>query len=623
MALNPLVDSRDVRFVLYEMLEVDKINRFEKYKDLDRDIFDATIDLAEQIAVDHIYPANALGDKEGVIYNPATKEVKLPEAYKEAFISLKEAGFPGLKFDPEWGGAGMPGIIYRIAMEYFFSASIAFTMYPSLTIGAADLVKNFTSPEIKNRYLKKMISGEWGGTMCLTEPEAGSNVGALKTKAVRQKDGTFLISGQKIFISAGEHDLYENIIHPVLARIEGDPPGSKGVSMFLVPKYLANPDGSLGKRNDVVCSGIEHKMGIKGSATCTLNFGDNGSCVGYLMGKERKGLKAMFQMMNQARLGVAVQGLAVSSSAYLHAVTYAKNRIQGADIAQASNPDAKSVPIIKHQDIKRNLLWMKSNVEAMRMLMSFVNYCVDLSFLEKGEAADEAHALDELLTPVCKAGNSENVWLITAEAIQIYGGYGFCSDYPVEQLARDSKIISIYEGTTGIQGLTLTLRNILMNENLHYYSVFKKRVNQTIEKAAGIVDEKYISAVKDGVKKMDEVIKSLGATLSSMKLYQVAANATPLIRAFSMLCYAWMHLWSMTIAVPKLKELAGNADQKKLNEIIKNNSSAAFYQGKIISARFYIGLEFRKFFGQMDYILSGETAVTDTIDEVFTGAPVE
>jgi hypothetical protein len=341
------------------------------------------------------------------------------------------------------------------------------------------------------------------------------------------------------------------------------------------------------------------------------------------MGEERKGLMGMFQMMNSARLSVAVQGLAISSSAYMHAVTYAKNRIQGKDSGNKSKEEKKSVPIIKHQDIKRTLLWMKSHVEAMRMLTSFGNYCVDISHVEQGEAAKEALAVVEFLNPICKAGNAENAWLITAEAIQIHGGYGFCSDYRVEQLARDSKICSLYEGTKGIIANDLTLRKLLKNQDLYNYSVYRKKINETIDKARGIVDEKYISLVKAGIEKMDDTVKYLKSVMDSGNSRQIDSKSVPLLLAFSMLSYAWMHLWSLSLCIPKLKEITGDAKGEDLENIIKNNVEAAFYHGKILSARFYIGSEFNKFFGQVDYLLSDETAVIEAMEEIFTGAPEE
>jgi alkylation response protein AidB-like acyl-CoA dehydrogenase len=618
MASNPLVDSRDLRFVLFEALEADKLSKYEKFAGFDKDTYEATLELAEQLAVEQVYPANAEADKTGAKYNPETKSVTVPERFKTAMALYRESGFSGLSNGPEWGGMGMPETIYRAVMEYFCSAGVAFSSYDTLKVGACNLIINHGSDELKKIYVEKMVSGQWGGTMCLTEPGAGSDVGALKTKAVKQSDGTYKITGQKIFITAGDNDLYENIIHPVLARIDGDPPGTPGISIFIVPKYHINPDGSVGKPNDVTTTGIEHKMGIKGSATCSLSFGDNDKCVGYLLGQERQGMKIMFQMMNEARLDVSQQALGTASSAYMHAITYAKNRIQGADPAKKG--DFTSVPIVKHPDVKRMLLWMKSQVEAMRMLTLLAAYSADMSHVEKGDAAKEASALLDFLIPLCKAGNSDLAWLVTSEAMQIYGGYGYCSEYPVEQLARDCKILAIYEGTNGIQSMDLTMRKLLMNPEMYNYKVFKKRIAETMAKAKGVVDEKYIAAVKTAVEKMDVTVQKLAELRDQKKILDILAIATPLQQAMRMIAHAWMHLWSLSIATPKLKAIAGDVAGEKVVAKVKDNVEAAFYYGKVLSDRFYLGSELKHLYGFLDYIIAGESAVGESFEDVFTGA---
>ena len=621
MASNPLVDSRDLRFVLFEALEADKLSKYEKFAGFDKDTYEATLELAEQLAVEQVYPANAEADKTGAKYNPETKSVTVPERFKTAMALYRESGFSGLSNGPEWGGMGMPETIYRAVMEYFCSAGVAFSSYDTLKVGACNLIINHGSDELKKIYVEKMVSGQWGGTMCLTEPAAGSDVGVLKTRAVKQADGTYRITGQKIFITAGDNDLYENIIHPVLARIDGDPPGTPGISIFVVPKYHVNPDGSIGKPNDVTTTGIEHKMGIKGSATCSLSFGDNDKCVGYLLGQERQGMKIMFQMMNEARLDVSQQALGTASSAYMHAITYAKNRIQGADSAKKG--DFTSVPIVKHPDVKRMLLWMKSQVEAMRMLTLLAAYSADMSHVEKGDAAKEASALLDFLIPLCKAGNSDLAWLVTSEAMQVYGGYGYCSEYPVEQLARDCKILAIYEGTNGIQSMDLTMRKLLMNPEMYNYKVFKKRIAETMAKAKGVVDEKYIAAVKTAVEKMDATVQKLAELRDQKKLLDILAIATPLQQAMRMVAHAWMHLWSLSIATPKLKAIAGDVAGEKVVAKVKDNAEAAFYYGKVLSDRFYLGSELKHLYGFLDYITAGESAVGESFEDVFTGALVQ
>jgi alkylation response protein AidB-like acyl-CoA dehydrogenase len=624
MSLNPLVDSRDVRFVMFEMLELEKLNRFDRFKDFDRSVYEDTLNLAEKIAMDQFYTSNADGDKIGLKFNPETNEVKVPESFHKGFRAYMDAGFHSLAFSPEIGGMGIPSSVSMAAAEYFNAGNTSLTMYCGSITGAIHIIAAFGSEEVKNMFIPKMIEGQWGGTMCLTEAGAGSDLGALKSKAVKQADGTYLISGQKIFISNGEQDMTSNIIHPVLARIEGDPEGTKGISIFVVPKFLINPDGSLGARNDMVCSGIEHKMGLKGNATSTLNFGDNGKCIGYLLGKEREGMKVMFMLMNAARIHTGVQAEAVSSAAYMHAVTYARNRIQGVHITQSMNPAAPKVPIIEHPDVKRMLLYMKSTIEGMRMLCLFLAYHEDV--MHSSSLPDEVKdstAIVEILTPIVKAGISDAAWLVTAEAMQVYGGYGYCQEYPVEQYARDCKVLSIYEGTNAIQSLDLQMRKILMNKDMFNYSILKKYIAETIAKAKGTVDERYIAPVARGMEKLDEVINMMVKQLQEMKIIALVANATPLQQAMFPLIVAWLHLWSLTLTIPKAKELLGDAKGADRNKIIGDNADAAYYSGRVLSSQFFIGAEFPKFFGRIECIMTNEGAAIKAEADNFTGAPKE
>ena len=621
MAKNQLVDSRDVRFVLYEMLGVDKLNeKISKYEDYDKDIYEDTLNLAETIAVEKFYPSNSESDKEGVKFDPDTNEVAIPESTKEAVQALIDAGFITFTFDPEIGGMGMPGAVSTACMEYFNAGNTAAFMYAGTMTGAAHLIHEYGTEEQVKLYTEKMHEGKWGGSMCLTEPDAGSDVGALKTKAVKQPDGTYKISGTKIFITAGEGDIVENIIHPVLARIEGDPAGTKGISIFLVPKYLVNEDGSLGERNDVVCSGVEHKMGIKASATCSLNFGDNGNCVGYLLGEERQGMKIMFQLMYEARILTGVQAQSLASAAYMHAITYAKTRLQGSHVTQMMNPEAPSVAIIEHPDVKRMLLFMKSYVEGMRMLSYYLAQHVDIERYLEGEEKKESEAMFEIMLPLLKAGNSDTAWNVTSEAIQVYGGYGFCQDYPVEQYARDCKILSIYEGTNAIQSLDLTMRKLLMNQDQYYFSVLTKKISETIKNAKGVVDDKYVDPVSKGLEKITEIVEAFKGQMASGKFMHIFMNATVFQQTLYMLVLAWLHLWSLTLTAPKVKELIGDAKGEERQKIIDDNMEAAYYNGRVLSSQFFIGAEFPKFFGKADCILSGEAAVIKSSTASFTGA---
>jgi alkylation response protein AidB-like acyl-CoA dehydrogenase len=620
MALNPIIDSRDVRFVLFEQLELDKFcKKYPVYNDFDHDTLDSTLDLAEKLSVEKIWPTYKDGDREGCTFVPETKAVKIPKCYKPALDAYYETGFIAMMEDPEIGGMGMPACMYMSTAEMISAANYNMMMYPGLSHGCMGMIHTFGTQEQKDMYIPKLISGEWGGTMCLTEPDAGSDVGALKTKAVKQADGSYKITGQKIFISSGDNDYYKNMIHPVLARIEGDPGGTKGISIFVVPKYLVNKDGSLGAHNDVNCAGIEHKMGIKGSATCTLSFGDNGTCKGFLLGEERKGMKIMFQMMNEARLGVGMQGLAVASAAYMHAAAYAKGRIQGVHVTQMLNPEAKSITISNHPDVKRMLLWMKSHVEGMRFITYYLTHALNVAHVAEGEEAKEAMGIAEIMIPINKAGNTDKSVEVASEAMQVYGGYGFCSEYPVEQMMRDSKITCIYEGTNGIQSMDLTMRKILMNENQYNYSILKKRIAEAVKKAKGIVDDKYVALVERGVQKLDEVIEMMKGQMAKGQFLLLFMNATPLQQAMFMLCMAWAHISSLTITQPKMKELVGDKKGEERDKLLKDNSEAAFYSGKVIASQFYLGAEFPKFFGKIEALLFGEGAVIKASDPIFTG----
>jgi len=621
MSLNQLVDSRDVRFTLFEMLELEKLNRFDHLKEFDRSVYEDTLDLAEKIALQQFYTSNRDGDTVGLKFDPKANSVKVPESFHKGFNAYIEAGFHTLAFPQEIGGMGMPSSISMAAAEYFNAGNTSLTMYCGAITGAIHIIQAFGSEEVKKTFLPKMFEGKWGGTMCLTEPGAGSDLGALKTKAIRRPDGTFLISGQKIFISNGEHDMTENIIHPVLARIEGDPEGTKGISIFVVPKFLVNPDLTLGERNDVYCTGIEHKMGLKGNATSTLNFGDNGECIGYLLGKEREGMKVMFMLMNAARIHTGVQAEAVSSAAYMHAVTYARNRVQGVHITQSMNPKAPRVPIIEHPDVKRMLLYMKSTIEGMRMLCLFLAYHEDIMHYSRSpEEVKAATGIVEILTPIVKAGISDAAWLVTAEAMQVYGGYGYCQEYPVEQYARDVKVFSIYEGTNAIQSLDLQMRKILMNKDMFNYSMLKKYFADTIAKAKGIVDERYVAPVERGIAKFDEIISMMVKQLQEGKFLALVANATPMQQAMFPLIVAWLHLWSLTITVPKSRELLGDAKGADRKKILETNPEAAYYNGRVLSAQFFIGAEFPKFFGRVECVMNNEGAAIKAESENFTGA---
>ncbi|MBU2487872.1 MAG: acyl-CoA dehydrogenase, partial [Proteobacteria bacterium] len=443
-------DRRDLDFVLYEQLDVEGLTKHEKYADFNRKTFDLMLNEARNFAVKEILPTVREVDENGVRFEGG--KVIVPESYHRPYKLFCEGEWIAMAEVPEVGGMGFPATIAQAALEYIIGASFSFAAYGLAGHGTAKMIEIFGTEKQKELYLKKLYSGEWGGTMVLTEPEAGSDVGNLSTSAVPNGDGTYNITGNKIFITNGDQDLTPNIIHPVLARIEGAPKGTKGISLFIVPKIWVNEDGSPGELNDVVCTGIEEKMGLHGSATCSLTFGGAGKCRGVLLGDMNKGMRVMFYMMNEARLAVGAIGQVNASTAYLYALEYARKRIQGRDLADFLNPEAAPVPIIRHPDVRRMLLWMKAHTEGMRSLVLYGANCFDKEHLAVDEKEKDFYkGMTELLTPIIKSYCSDKGFDACVLAMQIYGGYGYTQEYPVEQLARDSKINSIYEGTNGIQ----------------------------------------------------------------------------------------------------------------------------------------------------------------------------
>jgi hypothetical protein len=584
---NLLVNTRDQQFVLFEQLEIEKLFTTEKFKDFSKDDVLMMMNESEKMAVNVILPTYEQGDKQGCTFKDG--KVKVPECYREPFKKYCEAGWLAQCQSPDVGGQGLPFIMGTANLEPMYAANFAFLMYPGLTHGAAALILHHGTEELKNKYMYKMFAGEWGGTMCLTEPGAGSDVGALRTSAKRLPNGKYLISGTKCFISCGDHDLTPNIVHPVLARIEGDPPGTPGISIFIVPKYRINDDGSLGEFNDVKTGNIEHKMGIKGSATCTLNFGEDGNCIGELLGKEREGMRIMFQMMNEARLEVGMQSLGHSTAAYEHAVQYAKERIQSTPVWEMKNPDAKAVPIIQHPDVRRDLLWMKAYVEGIRALNYFTAYCLDMSLAFPAEKA-KWFGLVELLTPVCKAYSSDMGMLITSKAIDIYGGYGFCQEYPVEQYMRDCKIACLYEGTNGIQSLDLVGRKLGQNKGMNVMTMIGL-IGETIAKAKAAPElAKYASYLEEANNALVDLTMTFAALGKSSSFLVPILNASPYLEAFGDLLLGHFLMQAAVIAQAKLDKIYtdNGADSKgKRRALVHADADVAFYEGKIASAKFF------------------------------------
>ena len=448
---------RDIKFVMQEMLDVESLTEYENFAEADMDTLEAILEQSAKFSSEVLAPLNVVGDQEGCIRND-DGSVKTPTGFKDAYHQVVETGMMGLSESPDYGGMGMPSIWSTATGEMQTSANMAFAMYPGLTGGAAKAIKIGGSEEQKNTYLPKMTTGEWTGTMNLTEPHCGTDLGLLKTKAVPNGDGTYKITGQKIFISAGEHDMSENIIHLVLARIEGAPEGVKGISLFIVPKFKLDADENPADRNPVTCGALEHKMGIHGNSTCVMNFDE---AEGYLIGEENKGLRVMFVMMNEARMGVGMQGLGQSEVAYQNAVIYAKDRLQGRSLTGPKNEAGPADPLIVHPDVRRMLMETRAFNEGGRALIYWATLLEDLENIHPDEKFREK--CDDylgLLTPVIKGYLTDKAMATTIDCQQIFGGHGFIEEWGMSQFVRDTRIALIYEGANGIQALDLVGRKL-------------------------------------------------------------------------------------------------------------------------------------------------------------------
>ncbi|HEX5036977.1 MAG TPA: acyl-CoA dehydrogenase [bacterium] len=555
------VDFEDVLFTLFDFLKPEQLASFPRFQGQTSEMYRQVLEEGLKFAKNELAPLNERGDRVGA--KVVDGRVKMPEGFKGALDQFGQNGFMSIDLNPEFGGMGLPTLVNTALSEFIMGACPSFAFFHLLTRGDCNMMQAFASKELNQIYLPKMTSGEWCGTMCLTEPQAGSAVGDLTTVAKKNPDGSFSIQGTKIFITCGDHDLTPNIVHLVLARIDGDAAGTKGISLFVVPSKRVNADGSLGADNDVKLVSIEHKMGIKASPTCLLQFGDKGQCRGFLVGKPMEGMKYMFQLMNEARLAVGQQGVAIAGPAYEHALGYAKERTQG----------GKTL-IIDYPDVRRMLMTMKAYVEALRCLILEAGLFVDI-----GWHHPDAHVREEyegylgLMTPVCKAFGSDMGFRVTELAIQTYGGYGYVSDYPVEQSMRDLKIASLYEGTNGIQAMDLIGRKFLKNagENLKKYL---GHIAGQLKKAAETPElkplaDKGLAAVDRFGKAAQHIAKNAGDAA------YVGLSATPFLRAFGDVICSSLLIRKAALAA---QQLAGkpNAERTK------------FLQGKIEVARFYV-----------------------------------
>jgi hypothetical protein len=597
-----IADRRDVDFVLFEQLGIEGLSRHAQFAEFNRKTIEMVVTEARNLAVKEILPTQQEGD-EGCRFEDGV--VTVPECYRRPWEMFIEGEWLALPEDPDYGGQGMPRTVAMAANDYLVGANYAFAMYAGLTHGAALLVEAFGTDEIKQRFLKNMFTGKWTGTMLLTEPEAGSDVGRLTTTAVKNDDGTYSISGSKIFISSGEHDLSENIIHPVLARIEGAPEGTKGISLFLVPKIWVNDDGTLADSNDVVCTGIEEKMGIHGNATASLTLGAKGQCRGYLLGEENKGMRAMFLMMNEARLLVGLQAMTCASNSYLNALNYARQRVQGRNLLQMMEPNAPAVPIIEHPDVRRMLITMKAYVEGMRSLLYYVSQLTDkINTTDNEDDKARYQGMIDLLIPICKGYVSDRATDVCNLGMQVYGGYGYIKEYPQEQLVRDCRITQIYEGTNGIQAMDLLGRKLGLNQGKPIMDLMGE-VQNIIGQAKELEPLKPLAESLDkALNKLAEVAMHLGGIAMSPQVLNAFAAAHPFLEASGDVVNAWMLLWRAVISATKLDGGAKKKDQR-------------FYQGQIKSAEFFIQSILPITMGKMDAIMANSSAAVEIDDKSF------
>jgi len=558
---------RDMQFVMHEVLNVtDELKTLPPYADVDADTINAVIEEGGKFASQVIFPINLSGDQEGCTLDKATHEVSPPKGFKEAYKTYVEGGWPALSCDPAYGGQGLPHLVNQCLYEMMNSGNQAWTMYPGLSHGAYEALHAHGTDEQKKTYLPKLTSGEWTGTMCLTEPHCGTDLGLLRTKAEPQGDGTYKITGAKIFISAGEHDMTENIIHLVLARLPEAPVGSKGISLFVVPKFNVNADGSIGSRNPIFCTGLEHKMGIHGNATAQLTLD---GAVGTLVGQPNKGLQAMFVMMNAARLGVGMQSLGLTEVAYQNAVAYAKDRLQMRALSGPKAPDKPADPIIVHPDVRKMLLTARAYAEGGRALGLWTTLQLDKELSsDDADVRKEAGDMVALITPIIKAFITDNAWISTSHCMQVFGGHGYIAEWGMEQYVRDARINMIYEGTNTVQSLDLLGRKIL-GDNGAKLRKFGKMVQEFVEEeGTNEAMQEFVNPLADLGEKVVKLTTEVG-----MKAFgnqdEVGAASVDYLRVVGHLVFGYF--WARMAKVALEKQGGGDP----------------FYKAKLATARFY------------------------------------
>ena len=576
--MTDLIKPRDLDFLLYELLDVQALCKREQFADHDRDTFDAVLEAARTLAREQFASHAAKLDANEPHFDG--ERVHIIDEVKQALDAYIEGGFLGAAFPPEVGGLGLPYSVSQACAALFTAANVGTAGYPFLTAAAANLLRVVGSAEQQARYMTPMIEGRWFGTMCLSEPQAGSSLGDIKTKATLRGDGRYDISGTKMWISGGEHDLSENIVHMVLAKIDSPdtPPGTKGISLFAVPKFAVNDDGTLGPRNGVKLAGLNHKMGYRGTVNTVLNFGEGEACVGELVGAPNKGLAGMFHMMNEARIGVGMGAAAIGYAGYTESLAYAKDRPQGRKLTER-DPASKPVPIIEHADVRRLLLAQKAAVEGGLALCLFCATLVDK--LEAGIGNTEEHRqLLDILTPIAKSWPSEYCLEANKHAIQVLGGYGYTRDYPVERYYRDNRLNPIHEGTHGIQGLDLLGRKVMLESG----AAFKLLVREIFHTAKTTMLDDALAAearaLTDALGHVGRVTKLLAAEMAAGRAERALANATLYLDTLGHVVIAWLWLKQAAIARPAMND-ANDADRD-------------FYAGKITACRYFFRYELPK-----------------------------
>ncbi len=588
---------RDMRFVLHELHDSAALTHLKGLEDVSPELMDSILEEAAKLAEEVLLPTNAVGDEIGCVLENGV--VRTPKGFKEAYDTFRTGGWTSLASDPAYGGQGLPESLNKLVEEMICSANLAFSLYPGLTHGAYQAIASHASDELKDRYLPKMVDGTWSGTMCLTEAHCGTDLGMLRTRAVPQTDGSYLVSGSKIFISAGEHDLTENIIHLVLARLPDAPKGTRGISLFLVPKFIPSADGRPGPRNGVVCTALEHKMGIKGSATCQLLFED---ATGWLVGEPNKGLATMFTMMNSERLSVGIQGLGAAETSYQSAVAYARDRIQGRSLSGAKSADKAADPIIVHPDVRRMLLTIRAYTEGCRALGGWV--ARELDEMERSndpDARKRAEDFTALMTPVVKALFTDLGFEATNIGMQVYGGHGYIRDHGMEQLVRDARISMIYEGTNGIQALDLVGRKLPQGAGRMLRTFFHP-VSEFIEKNSA---HPVLGEMVKGFSKAFGALQLATGQVASAGMAdpeEAGAAATEYLRLFGLVALGFMWARSAVIAVEKLA---------------KPDADAPFYKAKLTTARFYMERILPQVGGLLVAIKAGKGAMMEMDEAAF------